>query len=428
MMSISASIVSAQGVAIELSEKSAMNSVALPRLPAAVDAPKTISESPKTLRGIIRQFTPNWFTVTMGTGILSLALNQVPFATRAVRAVAEGLWLLNIVLFLIFGALYVGRWFLFPREARRIFGHSVMPMFFGAIPMGLATIVNGFLVFGVEHWGRNAVSIALPLWQIDVAMAILCGVGVPYLMITRHIHTLEEMTAVWLLPIVAAEVAAASAALLAPQLSSPHAALQVLILGYALWAFSTPLAMSVLVILVLRMVLHKLPRRDMAASSWLALGPIGTAALGLMLLGADAPHAFSAAGFPGVGDVAAGVGVIGGAVLWGYGMWWLLAALMVTARYLRQGMPFNLGWWGFTFPVGVYSLATLALARYTNLEFFIAIGSGLVIGLVFIWLTVAALTVHGIWHRHLFVSPCLIKGSIPGDLEAVVLEPNRVPT
>ena len=31
---------------------------------------------------------------------------------------------------------------------------------------------------------------------------------------------------------------------------------------------------------------------------------------------ADAPHAFAAAGIPGVGKVAAGIGVIGGAVLW----------------------------------------------------------------------------------------------------------------
>jgi hypothetical protein len=32
---------------------------------------------------------------------------------------------------------------------------------------------------------------------------------------------------------------------------------------------------------------------------------------------ADAPHAFAAAGIPGVGEVAAGIGVIGGAVPWG---------------------------------------------------------------------------------------------------------------
>jgi tellurite resistance protein TehA-like permease len=32
-------------------------------------------------------------------------------------------------------------------------------------------------------------------------------------------------------------------------------------------------------------------------------------------------------------------------------------------------MQFNLGWWGFIFPLGIYSLATLALARATHLTF-----------------------------------------------------------
>jgi tellurite resistance protein TehA-like permease len=30
------------------------------------------SSLPVTMRQIVRQFTPNWFTVTMGTGILAL--------------------------------------------------------------------------------------------------------------------------------------------------------------------------------------------------------------------------------------------------------------------------------------------------------------------------------------------------------------------
>jgi tellurite resistance protein TehA-like permease len=125
---------------------------------------------------------------------------------------------------------------------------------------------------------------------------------------------MEKMTAVWLLPIVAAEVAAVSGALLVPHLSPSEAF--VLILSYGLWAFSVPLAMSILVILLLRLVLHKLPERDMAASGWLALGPIGTAALGMVLLGGDAPAVFAVAGLPHVGEVAHGLGVIGGTILW----------------------------------------------------------------------------------------------------------------
>ena len=348
------------------------------------------------VREVIRQFTPNWFTVTMGTGILALALNQVPLSTPSLRGLAEGLWFINIGLFLIFTTLYVARWLIFPSEARRIFDHSVMSMFFGAVPMGLATIINGFLSFGVARWGGTAIAIAQALWWMDAAMAVVCGVGVPFLMFTRQDHSMEKMTAVWLLPIVAAEVTAASAGLLVPYLADPRAGLQMLVLGYALWAASVPLAMGILVILMLRLITHKLPHKDMAASSWLALGPIGTGALGLLLLGAAAPRAFTAAGIPGIGEVGAGIGVIGGAVFWGYGIWWIGMAILMTARYVSEGMPFNLGWWAFTFPLGVYSIASLALARQTDLPFLTAIGAALVACLAVVWAVVTARTLHGV--------------------------------
>lgn len=364
----------------------------------------TQKTAPNTLTEIVRQFTPNWFTVTMGTGILALALNQV---SPALSKAAEGLWVFNIILFCLFSGLYAARWILFFDQARRIFDHSVVSMFFGAIPMGLATILNGFLVFGIPHWGATAVSIAQGLWWVDMALSIACGVLIPFLMFTRQNHSMDKMTAVWLLPVVASEVAAASAGLLVPHLADPQAALQMLILGYALWAFSVPIAMSILVILLLRLVLHNLPPKDMAASGCLSLGPIGTGALGLLLLGADAPQAFAAAGIPGIGSVAAGIGVVGGAILWGYGAWWLLLTALTTARYLRDGMPFNLGWWGFTFPIGVYSVTTLTLGRQTHLDFITAIGTGLVVCLAAFWAIVAARTLHGAWHRTLFVSPCI---------------------
>jgi len=290
-----------------------------------------------------------------------------------------------------------------------------MSMFFGAIPMGLATIVNGFLVFGIPLWGENALETAHVLWWIDASISVVCGVAVPFLMFTRQDHSIEKMTAVWLLPVVAAEVAAASGGLLIPHLPDAEG-FPVLVLSYALWAFSVPIAMSILVILVLRLIVHKLPHRDMAASGWLALGPIGTGALGLLLLGADAPHAFAAAGLPDIGPISQGIGIVGGMILWGYGVWWLLLAVLMTARYLREGMPFNLGWWSFTFPLGVYAVGTLALARATHLEFLLAIGGGLIVCLAAFWGIVAARTLHGAWRGHLFVSPCLVTGSIPADL------------
>ncbi len=44
----------------------------------------------KPLLEIVRNFTPNWFTVTMGTGALALTLNQFPLPLPGLRAVAVG--------------------------------------------------------------------------------------------------------------------------------------------------------------------------------------------------------------------------------------------------------------------------------------------------------------------------------------------------
>ncbi|CRM61694.1 TDT family transporter [Pseudomonas sp. 25 R 14] len=358
-------------------------------------------------REVVRQFTPNWFAATMGTGVLALALAQLPVQLPGVYAIAEGLWLLTIFLFVLFSGLYAARWVMFYDEARRIFGHSTVSMFFGTIPMGLATIINGLLLFGLPRWGEGVVQLAQALWWLDVAMALACGVLIPFMMFTRQEHSIDQMTAVWLLPVVAAEVAAASGGLLAPHLADAHAQLVMLVTSYVLWAFSLPVAFSILTILMLRMALHKLPHANMAASSWLALGPIGTGALGMLLLGQDAPAIFAANGFAGIGEIAAGLGLVAGITLWGLGLWWMLIAVLITLRYLRAGIPFNLGWWGFTFPLGVYALTTLKLGSTLHLAFFSVTGSVLVAALALMWLVVSKRTVQGAYKGELFVSPCI---------------------
>jgi tellurite resistance protein TehA-like permease len=155
------------------------------------------------------------------------------------------------------------------------------------------------------------------------------------------------------------------------------------------------------------MALHKLPHESMASSSWLSLGPIGTGALGLLLLGGDAPAIFAANGLPGIGEVANGLGLVAGVILWGLGLWWLLMALLITARYLRSGIPFNLGWWGFTFPIGVYASTSFKLAERLHLTFFSALGTLLVLGLALLWCVVLSRTVRGAYKGELFVSPCI---------------------
>jgi tellurite resistance protein TehA-like permease len=81
-------------------------------------------------------------------------------------------------------------------------------------------------------------------------------------------------------------------------------------------------------------------------------------------------------------------------------------------------MTFNMGWWGFTFPLGVYSLATLALGRVTHFSVFTACGGVLVVMLAIFWIVVATRTARGAWDGVLFAAPCLAPSTVPDGFEA----------
>ncbi len=359
-------------------------------------------------RDVIRHFTPNWFTATMGTGVVAMILAQLPFASSVLFMLATKLWQFNILLFITFSILYSLRWILFPTEAKQIFNHPNMSLFLGAIPMGLATIVNGFLSFGVHLYGDIAIQIATYLWYLDVFLAVLIAWVVPFCMFSCQDHQLQRMTAVWLLPIVACEVAASSAGLLLQHLAADHHALAILIMGYVLWGISVLPAFAILTILMLRLALHQLPEKEVAISSWLCLGPIGTGALALLLLGQQAPRILNAVGLEELATIVPAIGVIGGLVLLGFGLWWFGIAVLTTVRHARTGIPFNLGWWGLTFPFGVFILAIFNLAHQLQFNFFTYIAVALSIVLLALWALVMKKTVVGAYSGQLFFSPCLV--------------------
>ena len=46
------------------------------------------------------------------------------------------------------------------------------------------------------------------------------------------------------------------------------------------------------------------------------------------------------------------VGILTGIILWGFSIVWFVVAVIMIA--VSGGFPFNMGWWGFVFPVGQY--------------------------------------------------------------------------
>lgn len=367
--------------------------------------PRPVSRLPEPW-AFVRHFTPSWFAMTMGTGVLALVIAHLPWALPGQRVLAEALWLFGVALFALFALLFLARVLLHRDTLWPMLLHPVQSMFLGAIPMGLAVLISGLVQFGPARWGDGVLALAHALWWLDAALALGSALLVPYLMFTRQSHALEKMTAVWLLPIVAPEVAAGAAGALAPHLD-PAAARLVLVVGFILWGMSLALAFSLITLVLLRLALHKLPDTDFAATSWLPLGPLATGCLGLLTMGQAAPAAFTGTPLAAAAELAHGIGLVGGLALWGAGLWWLVIATLFTRHYIRDNMAFNLGWWGFTFPLGVFALATLELLRLTELSFFALVGLVLSVQLAAIWLLVLQRTLRGVWHGELFQAPCL---------------------
>jgi tellurite resistance protein TehA-like permease len=86
---------------------------------------------------------------------------------------------------------------------------------------------------------------------------------------------LAEMTALYLIPIVAIVIAATSGALAAGVLKNGDHQFWTIIISYIFWGIGTPLSWIILTIYFLRMTIHKPLEREVIVSLLLPIGPLG---------------------------------------------------------------------------------------------------------------------------------------------------------
>ena len=92
---------------------------------------------------------------------------------------------------------------------------------------------------------------------------------------TNHRPELEEMTALYLIPIVAVVIAATSGALLAKAIPNTQHQIWTLIISYVYWGIGTPLSWIILTLYFLRLTVHKPLKREVIVSLLLPIGPLG---------------------------------------------------------------------------------------------------------------------------------------------------------
>ncbi|SCZ88170.1 BZ3500_MvSof-1268-A1-R1_Chr2-1g04235 [Microbotryum saponariae] len=376
----------------------------------SLSAHPLLSPRARGLKIRIMRFTPSWFSVTMGTGIVNTLLFDLPWdeTHAAFRAIGAAFLVLDIILWVVFLLLTVSRYIMYPRFFTAMVTHETHSLFLGTIPMGLVTIASGIARTGSEYGVAHSLNIGIVLWWIANVMSIATAFGVPCksystshsqqsdktdasssnttgVMFTKQQHATETLTAAWLLPVVPTITQGAVGSSLCRLLLEDNRldyAFTIWIISYIMTGIGTLLAMGLLVLYLQRLVLHRLPPREVIISTFLPLGPCGQAGFALIELGRDAVDMLPriASMYPDreglqqlalLGAPLLGAGLLTALVFWGLGIWWAFNAFTsVGTDLFKRRIAFNMGFWGLTFPLGSMTLATFSLARLFDSNFF----------------------------------------------------------
>lgn len=324
-----------------------------------------------------RDLGPQWYAGVMGTAIVATAGAAVGLPAAALVPV----WVLSAVLLATLLAARAVHWTRHPDRAREQLADPAVAPFYGCLSMALLAVGAATTAVGGRVTGADAAfAVHAGLWAAGTAVGLVAAVAVPYLMVVGHRVRPGAASPVWLLPVVAPMVSAATGPALAPRLPAGQWRESLLLGCFAMFGLSLLATLLILPLVFARLVDRGPLPLALTPALFLVLGPLGqsTTAAGALAGGSAAvPAAFA---------TLYGVPVLGFALLW------LALAGALVVRAVRRGMPFALTWWAFTFPVGTCVTGAAGLAEHTGLTAFRGLAVLLYGLLAAAWLTAAVRT------------------------------------
>ncbi len=317
---------------------------------------------------VIKNFTPSWFASVMGTGILA---NTTQFYSKYIpwfKTIAMILFYFNIGLFLVLCIPWLLRWILFPKNAAADFKHPVVSNFYPTIAIGLLVLSSNFLAIGHNLLAGEIV------WFIATTFTIIFGISIPAVMFMSENVKLEHINPAWFIPPVGLIVIPIPGSLLIPHFTGFWREL-VIFLNFVGWGAGFFIYLSLLAVCMYRFILHRPLPNILAPTIWINLGPIGAGTVALYNLITYSSFIVTKEPF-----------YVFGLIFWGFGIWWVIMAVLITLYYIQRiTLPYAMSWWAFTFPLGAYVAATHMVATQLGITLIDYVGFALYWLLVSLW-------------------------------------------
>lgn len=350
----------------------------------------------------VRHLGPNWYATVMGTAILATAGAGLPVHPPGLRTACTMAWALALLLLTVLLAARALHWRHHRDQARdHLLDPSTAP-FYGCLAMALLSVGGGALTVGQDWIGtRAALALDAVLFVSGTAVALAAAVAVPYLMAVRHRIEAAQASPVWLLPLIAPMVSAATGPLLVPHLPAGQVRETLLFACFALFGLSLLATLLMLPLVFARLLTAGPLPLALTPTLFLVLGPLGQSTTAAGKFADAAPGAVPVAYHEGF----AVLSVLYGVPVMGFALLWLGLAVSHVVRARRHGMRFAMTWWSFVFPVGTCVTGAEALARHTGLAVYDGTAVALYAVLVAAWTAAAARTARGLVSGVLLAAP-----------------------
>ncbi len=344
--------------------------------------------TPLTPSLIVRHFAPGWPAAVMGTGGFALATLRFAGDVPALEPLAWALHWLNLALFALIAVPWIARW-LFARDAAvATLRHPVAASFYPTFPIALLVLAAQLRAFG------NHQDAALAAWWLSTAGLVVMTLAVLKATFEGdHVRIEHVHPGMFIPPVGMTLIPVAGVPLLAVQEGlARELALVVNIVGLGA---GLVMYLAVLSLTLHRLYVHARLPAPLAPTLWVHLAPVGVIIVGTLVLAPALPGTF-------VTETTQGPYLFAAFLLWGFGTFWMLLALLMTASAMRAGqLPFSLAWWAFTFPLGAFALGCQRLSDLTGVTGVLLVGW-------FAWLLLA-----GFWTAALARS---VRGVLNGEL------------
>jgi C4-dicarboxylate transporter/malic acid transport protein len=293
-------------------------------------------------------------------GDVELPALHTRFLSTFMSGLGIGFALLSLLLFGIMGAMLLGRFVLYRSTFAQELQHPIEIGFFSAVSIAasvVSTTVSRILVPAQILPQGSGVFLAGILYGIGIVLGLL------FLWLSFYRLTLSEKVelphavGIWLLPPVGLFVSVFAGNFWAGYLteSTVHTVVVVNLLTFGVAFIAYLFVMSMI---FQRKKLHPLPPAILAPSFFVPLAPPGVLVIALWSF---VPLSNTINAFEPIRTVFVGGTVVLSAMMIGFGLFWLVYALLITYHY--KSVPFSLGYWAYVFPINAFGVSIVLSAH-----------------------------------------------------------------